>query len=134
MASRSLRSASTVLTLAAIGAASMLVAGAAGGATSRQTAVATPVTVKMGEYFYRPGRQTARVGQRVRFVNVGRIAHTVADTDAKGNIRSRDIKPRELVKGAVQVVVFKRPGTVRYVCTFHPTTMRGVITVLPRSG
>ena len=128
MASRSLRPASAALSLAAVGAIAILATGAAG--AYRQTSVAAPVTVKFGEYFYRPAQQTVHVGQKVRFVNVGKIAHTVADTDAKGNIRSRDIKPRELVKGAVQVVVFKRPGTVRYLCTFHPTSMKGVITVV----
>jgi plastocyanin len=49
---------------------------------------AEPVTVRLGEYFYRPKRITVHVGQRVRFRNVGNIEHTVADTDARHRIRS----------------------------------------------
>jgi plastocyanin len=70
------------------------------------------------------------VGQAVRFVNVGKIDHTVADTDARGEIRSRLIKPRPLSRGQVQVVRFKNPGRVPYLCTFHPTLMKGRIIVV----
>ena len=64
-------------------------------------------------------------------MNVGKIDHTVADTDAHWNLRSRLIHPRPLAHGQVQVVRFTRAGTVYYLCTFHPTLMRGTITVVP---
>jgi plastocyanin len=96
----------------------------AGGATLK------PVTVRLGEFFFRPRVVTVHVGQQVRFVNVGKIQHTVADTDAHGNIRSKLIRPRPLAHGQVQIVRFARPGTVRYLCTFHPTLMRGRIVVV----
>jgi plastocyanin len=83
----------------------------------------------MGEYFYRPATVTIRVGDRVRFVNRGRIEHTVADIDGRGSIRSRVIRPRLLATGDTQVVVFRKTGTIRYVCTLHPTRMRGTIVV-----
>jgi plastocyanin len=88
-----------------------------------------PKVVRLGEYFYRPGTVTVRIGQPVVFVNVGKIDHTVADADAKGHVRSRLIKPHPLAHGARQEVVFRRPGTVHYLCTFHPTLMRGQIVV-----
>jgi plastocyanin len=88
-----------------------------------------PQVVRLGEYFFRPGTVTVRVGQPVVFVNVGKIEHTVADTDAKGTIRSRLIKPHPLAHGARQQVVFRHPGTVHYLCTFHPTLMRGRLVV-----
>jgi plastocyanin len=88
------------------------------------------MTIRLGEYFFKPKVVTVHVGQAVRFVNVGKIEHTVADTDAKGTIRSRLIKPRPLSHGQVQTVRFKRAGLIRYLCTFHPTLMKGRITVV----
>jgi plastocyanin len=84
----------------------------------------------MGDFFFKPKLVTVHVGQAVRFVNVGKIEHTVADTDAKGNIRSRLIKPRPLARGNVQTVRFKKAGRISYLCTFHPTLMKGRIVVL----
>ena len=88
------------------------------------------MTVRLGEYFYKPKVVTVHIGQPVRFVNVGKIEHTVADTDAKGSIRSRLIKPRPLAHGQVQTVRFAKPGRVLYLCTFHPTLMKGRIAVV----
>jgi plastocyanin len=87
-------------------------------------------TVRLGEYYYRPKRLTVRTGSKVRFLNVGKIEHTVADTDARHRIRSKLIRPRPLKHGASQTVSFTRPGTVHYLCTFHPTLMRGVLKVV----
>jgi plastocyanin len=92
---------------------------------------APAVTVQLGEYFYRPKALTVSAGQPVRFVNVGKIEHTVADTTAAGDIRSALIRPRPLAHGRSQTVRFASAGTVHYLCTFHPTLMRGVITVTP---
>jgi plastocyanin len=104
-----------------------------GGASGRSesTAVRRPVTIRLGEYFFKPKVVTVHVGQAVRFVNVGKIEHTVADTSAAGAIRSRLIKPRPLGHGQTQVVRFARAGRVFYLCTFHPTLMKGRIVVLP---
>jgi len=117
------------LTLLAAGVLAAAVAAPAlsGGSDGKRAAV----TVKMGEFFYRPRVVTVHVGQAVRFVNVGRIQHTVADTDRRWNIRSKLIKPRPLNHGAAQTVRFQSAGTVYYLCTFHPTLMRGRIVVVP---
>ncbi|MDX6414018.1 MAG: Copper binding protein plastocyanin/azurin family [Gaiellaceae bacterium] len=105
---------------------------AAGGASGGGTAARRPaVTIRMGDFFFKPKVVTVHIGQAVRFVNVGRIEHTVADTDAKGPIRSRLIKPRPLAHGQTQVVRFKRAGRILYLCTFHPSLMKGRIFVLP---
>ena len=86
-------------------------------------------TVRLGEYSFKPKRLTVRLGGRVRFVNVGRIDHTVADVDSRGRIRSKVIRPRALGHGDAQTVTFRRRGTIRYVCTLHPTLMGGTIVV-----
>ena len=88
------------------------------------------VTIKLGEFFFRPAQVTVHVGQQVRFVNVGKIVHTVADTDRHWNLRSKLIKPRPLAHGQAQTVRFTGVGTVYYLCTFHPTLMRGRIVVV----
>ena len=117
-----------------IGALSLVALGTwvavSGALDSRGGVALAPVTVRMGEYFYRPKVVTVHVGQRVRFLNVGKIAHTVADTDRKGQIRARLIRPRELKNGQSQTVRFMKPGTVYYVCTFHPALMKGRILVV----
>ncbi|MEA2129624.1 MAG: hypothetical protein QOJ85_2515 [Solirubrobacteraceae bacterium] len=97
-------------------------------ATAAHSAAAAH-TVKFGEYFYRPKKLTINAGDRVRFTNVGKIEHTVADSTKSGTVLSKIIKPRPLGHGQSQTVTFKRRGTVRYVCTFHPDMMRGVIVV-----
>ena len=109
------------LGLAAVGGAS----GSPGSTAARRS-----VTVRLGDFFFKPRVVTVHVGQAVRFVNVGKIEHTVADTDAKGGIRSRLIKPRPLGHGQVQIVRFTKPARISYLCTFHPTLMKGRIIVV----
>jgi plastocyanin len=104
--------------------------GGGGAPASAGSATARPVTVRLGEFFFRPRIVTVHVGQPLRFLNVGKIEHTVADTDARGNLRSKLIRPRPLAHGQVQVVRFTKPGTVHYLCTFHPTLMKGKIIVV----
>jgi len=114
-----------------------VLAGCGGSSTgsSRPATAATPPTapsadrVAMGEYYFRPAAITVKVGEPVTFVNEGRIQHTVADTAPSGAVRSRPIRPRPLNPGQSQVVVFHTPGTVTYLCTFHPTLMSGRIIV-----
>ena len=103
--------------------------GVAGGPPAAAARAPVTHTVRFGEYFFRPARLVIHAGDRVRFVNVGRIQHTVADSDARWNIRSRIIHPRPLAHGQSQTVRFVHRGVVRYLCTFHPTLMRGVIVV-----
>ena len=88
-----------------------------------------PATIVMGDFSYAPSSLTVRVGETVTFVNRGKIDHTVADVDANGEIRSKLIKPRPIAPLESQTVVFRTPGTVGYICTYHPTLMSGTITV-----
>jgi plastocyanin len=83
----------------------------------------------MGDFSYAPSTLTVQVGEKVTFVNRGKIDHTVADTDAGGEIRSTLIKPRPIAPAGEQTVVFGTPGTVDYICTYHPTLMGGRIIV-----
>ena len=118
--------------LAAVAAAAAVAAPrlVGGGEAAAAPAARGAVTIRMGEFFFRPREITVHVGQAVRFVNVGKIQHTVADTDRRWNVRSKLIKPRPLGHGAAQTVRFGTAGTVYYLCTFHPTLMRGRILVV----
>lgn len=119
-----------VLLTAATATAVAVIFAPAGARPDRPAAHASSVrVVKFGEYFFTPKRITIRRGDRVRFTNVGRIEHTVADSTKNGTIRSRVIRPRPLAPGRSQTVTFRRRGTIYYLCTFHPTMMRGVIVV-----
>ena len=88
------------------------------------------VTARLGEYFFRSPHLTLRVGDRVRFVNVGKIEHTVADSTKSGAILNKQINVPPLRHGQASLTLaFKKPGTIRYLWTFHPSLMRGTITV-----
>jgi plastocyanin len=85
----------------------------------------------MGDFSYTPGTVTVKPGQTVRFLNRGKIEHTVADVTRTGAILGARIKPRLLARGQSQAVTFSRPGTILYLCTLHPTLMKGKIVVSP---
>jgi plastocyanin len=115
--------------LGATGVLGALSAPSLGRHEAAQAHAARTITIRMGEYFYRPAAATIHAGDRIRFVNGGKIEHTVADSTRSGAVRSRVIKPRPLKHGQSQTVTFGTAGTVYYVCTFHPSLMRGRITV-----
>lgn len=119
-----------------LSAAGALALGAAAAATAVAHDAGRPAAhaarthvVRLGEYYFRPKQLTIHAGDSVRFINTGKIEHTVADATKGGAIRSKIIHPRPLKRGRSQSVTFRAAGTVYYVCTFHPSMMRGVITV-----
>lgn len=118
-----------VAAVAALAAVALVVGIATPARTATARAATTTTTVRFGEYFYRPKKVTISAGSSVRFVNIGKIEHTVADATKGGTIRSKVIRPRALAHGRSQTVRFTRRGTVYYLCTFHPTLMRGVVVV-----
>ncbi len=73
--------------------------------------------------------EALRGSPQVTLRNDGRIEHTAADVDANGNVRSRVIKPVPLSSTQQLTITFPRPGTYHYICTFHPTLMRGTVIV-----
>ena len=119
----------TALTVIAALAAVALASGLPEGTSTPAARAATTTKVTFGEYFYKPKKVTISVGDAVRFVNVGKIEHTVADSSKSGTIRSKVIRPRPLKHGASQTVRFRKRGTVYYLCTFHPDLMRGIVVV-----
>jgi plastocyanin len=82
------------------------------------------ITIRMGEYFFRPKVIRAHVGDVLLVKNVGKIGHTAVDT--KGG----KILGVPLVQGGKSYRwTLTRAGTARFVCTLHPTRMSGRISV-----
>jgi len=68
---------------------------------------------------------TIKVGDTVRWTNVGQIPHTITFSDQ--SIPSDSFFGSDERFG----VTFSSPGTFRYVCEFHPPNMVGTINVQP---
>ena len=75
------------------------------------------------EHAFNPVRARVTAGARVRFVNNGELAHTVAARD--GSWTTGALQP-----ATWEVVTFDEPGTFQYHCTEHPWAV-GEITVEP---
>jgi plastocyanin len=72
------------------------------------------------DFAFAPSALTVPSGTTVTFTNTGETTHTV-----KGRgFFSEAINPGESYRHR-----FTQPGTYRYLCTLHPTLMRGAITV-----
>ena len=75
------------------------------------------------EHAFNPVRARVTAGARVRFVNNGELAHTVAARD--GSWTTGALQP-----ATWEVVAFDEPGTFQFHCTEHPWAV-GEITVEP---
>jgi plastocyanin len=69
-----------------------------------------------------PDKVTVKVGQKIRWTNFDTALHNVVAT---GKFMSPDLK-----QGATFVFAPTKPGTIHYVCTYHPGSMTGTITVV----
>jgi plastocyanin len=78
---------------------------------------APTITVKVGDFFFKPSHKTVRRGTKVRFEWVGNSRHNVVKTRGPGGpIRSRITnKP-----GVNFVKRFTQRGAYRLICTLHP--------------
>jgi plastocyanin len=85
------------------------------------TAQALHVTIK--DLAFAPHTITTTVGRPVEWINRDDVAHTVTTPDG-ATISSPRLGP-----GARFVYVPAKPGTLRYVCTIHPSTMSGELIV-----
>jgi plastocyanin len=76
--------------------------------------------VQVGDFFYRPADKQVGVGDRVTWVNTGQQLHTV---------KGPGFASQAFGNGQSYRFTFRRAGTYRYICTLHPTLMKGVIVV-----
>ena len=72
-----------------------------------------------------PANVTVNKGAAVRWTNFDATLHNVAITRGPVKFSSPAFN-----KGASYRATFARPGVYHYLCTFHPATMKGTITVV----
>jgi plastocyanin len=90
------------------------------------SASATSLSVTVGNYFYRPSKLTAHVGDTVVWTNKGDASegHTVTGDGLDSGV---------FHEGETFSHKFTEAGKVSYVCTLHPN-MKGSVDVLARSS
>lgn len=89
-------------------------------------AAATPSTVGIHIFQFRPGQLEVRAGTRVTWTNQDEITHTV--TSGTPERRDGRFDQRLEGRGAAATVEFTNPGVYPYFCGRHPA-MRGEIRV-----
>ena len=82
---------------------------------------ATPVLVTIKDFAFVPSTLSIPVGGSVTFKNLDQAAHTA--TDSNGAFDSGNLDT-----GKSYTFTFKKAGTYKYVCTYHPS-MRATIVV-----
>jgi plastocyanin len=114
-----------ILLVAALLAAAALTAAVAAGADDPRARAAVK-TVNLRDDLFQPRGLSARRSEIVRFVWMGRNTHNVRGyRGQKFNSGSRG-----KTSGSFRIRVKARRGTrIRFICDFHPTTMRGTIRV-----
>ena len=75
------------------------------------------------EHAFNPQRAQVTTGTRVRFINNGEMAHTIAARDGSWTTGT-------IVPGLFEYVAFDSPGMFLFHCTDHPWAL-GEITVAP---
>lgn len=96
--------------------------GGGGGAVKSGTA-----EVVYKDILIHPEKITLKVGTKVTWVSKDSTPHNV--TFKPGD--PAEFTSKDLNKGDTATFTFEKPGTYNYLCTFHPASMQGVITVKP---
>lgn len=76
----------------------------------------------LDEHAFSPTRARVKVGARVRWINNGRMIHTVVAHD--GSWTTGQMSPAQMV-----TLVFDKPGTYSYTCKDHPWALAQIIVV-----
>lgn len=88
------------------------------------------VTVRMRRLRFKPATITVAPGAIVRFVNRDNVDHTVvADVGARSGIASAFQSLRIHPGGSFQIKAGRAGDVEPYVCTLHPSVMKGFIYV-----
>jgi plastocyanin len=105
-------------------AAAALPSTAAAPSRAEQDAAASATKrVRVGDLYFRRSAITIQRGDTVRWVWVGRLLHNVTVTRGPREFRSSTKR-----SGAYRKRLNRR-GTYRYICTLHPSSMRGRVVV-----
>jgi plastocyanin len=97
-------------------------AGAAAGTSATPVGGVVPVTYR--GLSITPARVTVKAGTTIKWTNFDATVHNVAVTSGPAKFSSPAFNKRGGYKQT-----FTKPGVYHYVCTYHPATMTGTITV-----
>lgn len=86
-------------------------------------------TIVMKGLRFVPTDATLRVGQAVRFVNKDNVAHTIIQDVGPRSGETTVFDSQRVLPGQAFTYVTRNTGTVRFICTLHPTVMSGVLTI-----
>ena len=81
--------------------------------------------IEARDFSFEPTATEVAAGTEVTWENVGEELH---------NVRGRGFFSGALAAGDSYEHRFVKPGRYSYLCTLHPTTMRGVVSVKPADG
>src|SRR5947209_20118206 len=90
--------------------------------TGQQSSASPLIQVKLANIAFVPVAVTAKVGQRITWINEDSVDHNVVARGVKG------LHSPLLHSGDTFTFTPHRPGSIAYVCTIHPN-MRATITV-----
>ena len=113
------------LAFGAVLAAALSVAGCGDGASDTHAAAVSHdgSTVRAIDFAFAPNEVQISPGSAVTWTNAGAEIH---------NIKGRGFFSGGLAPGSSYEHRFAEPGRYRYLCTLHPTAMRGMIAVAPQ--
>lgn len=83
------------------------------------------VIVEIGDEYFSPTLLTVSVGTTVKWVNTGRMAHTVTSDDGTSTLDSEMLQQNDSYS-----YTFDKAGEYNYLCTPHPIAMKGVVKVV----
>jgi plastocyanin len=99
----------------------------AGGAAATPTPVGGAVPVSYRGISIAPANVNVKTGATIRWTNFDATLHNVVITSGPVKLSSPAFN-----KGGSYKAKFTKPGVYHYLCTFHPGTMTGTITVTIR--
>lgn len=101
--------------------------GGGGGASKSKPATATAkpstgtIQVTLQNIAFNPSALHAKVGQTIKWTNRDSVAHNVTAT------KGEEFKSPTLNQGQSYSYKLDHPGTIHYVCTFHPNMTATVV-------
>lgn len=81
------------------------------------------IAIEIKDFAFLPDNITVAVGTTITWTNRDPVAHTATATDNPGTFSSGNIAPGDSFSST-----FDKPGTIPYVCVYHPN-MRATVTV-----
>lgn len=83
------------------------------------------LTIAFKDFAIDPEKVTVKAGTKITWTNADTTAHNVIVKEGAPEV----LKSKDFNKGEKVSLTFTKPGVYNYLCTFHPASMQGTITV-----